>query len=403
MHKLIFAATLFYTCALCAAPVTLLEPAAGATVPTLTDAQKAYVSMPLEERRAKFADKEFRAKEMGLPAEIVGGKARKASWPRSTRLAWKDATAREYAVKVVEAATGAFVFETVTKTNAVHVDNLKVATEYKWTVTADGESAATSFKTEAVPPRLIRFPGVPNMRDIGGYIGLDGRRVKQGLIYRSASFNDHPHQEFYTKKELFDAGRGAEWEAAQSNKVKKVRKSISLGKTRFSDKSRDAMQKVLGIKTDIDIRNKWECSCMTNSPLGTAVQWHHLPFAAYGGIHSAAARRTFRKIFRILLDENNYPVDFHCYAGQDRTGTLSYILLALLGVSDNDLSLDWEATGFFNRGVNFAHKGFYDQIGKGFKKHCDAETTILRAEKYVKGLGFTDEDIASFRAIMLEP
>ena len=43
-------------------------------------------------------------------------------------------------------------------------------------------------------------------------------------------------------------------------------------------------------------------------------------------------REAFAAAFRLFLDPGNYAIDFHCIAGQDRTGTLSFILLALLGV-----------------------------------------------------------------------
>ena len=51
--------------------VKLVEPAPGAVVPLLTDAQKAYVSMDRQTRREKFADAKFRSEEMGLPADTI--------------------------------------------------------------------------------------------------------------------------------------------------------------------------------------------------------------------------------------------------------------------------------------------------------------------------------------------
>ena len=48
------------------AEIKIVEPAPGAVVPLLTDAQKAYVSLDRQGRREKFADPKFR-KVMGLP------------------------------------------------------------------------------------------------------------------------------------------------------------------------------------------------------------------------------------------------------------------------------------------------------------------------------------------------
>ena len=37
---------------------------------------------------------------------------------------------------------------------------------------------------------------------------------------------------------------------------------------------------------------------------------------------------------------------FHCAGGADRTGTLAFLIEALVGVSENDLSKDYELTTF---------------------------------------------------------
>ena len=72
-----------------AAEIKTVEPAEGAVVPLLTDAQKAYLDLPYEQRRVKFADQKFRDREMGYPAEQIPGeeKKREVFWPRTVRLA----------------------------------------------------------------------------------------------------------------------------------------------------------------------------------------------------------------------------------------------------------------------------------------------------------------------------
>lgn len=403
MMKLIFLVTFGLSSIVAfSSSLKIVAPSDGAIVPTLTESQKAFVTMPLKERREKFRQKEYRSNILAKPAEVINGKERKTWWPKTTRLEWDGLDGAEYVVKVVEASTGKLAFEKTLKEKFTYVDNLKIATDYKWTVSSGNDSITSTFKTEDIVPRILRFPGVPNVRDLGGYMGLNGKRVKQGLIYRSAAMNDHPKQTFYTKKELFDLGRQAEWEAAQTNKNKKIVKTTTVGKIRFGQSTRDEMLKYLGFKTDIDLRNNWETSCMTNSPLGSSVNWVHASFGAYGGIHNKGVQKNFKKIFKLMLEEENYPFILHCYAGQDRTGTLTYVLLALLGVSDDNLSLDWSATGFWNRGSNFNHKGFYDNIPKSFSKHGKGTTAMERAENFVRKIGFTNEDIAKFRSLMLE-
>ena len=187
IHKLCFAAA-----ALAAIPVSaaieIVAPAPGSTVPLLTDSQKAYLTLPTAERREKFASSSFRKKKMGLPAEKVPGeeKAREAYWPKTVRLAWKGAEGVEYRVVVRSAKKGETVVDEKVKGSELYIDNLEIATDYKWVVVGGGDNGKGTFRTEDAVPRLVRYPGVPNVRDLGGRIGLGGKRVRQGLVFRSA-------------------------------------------------------------------------------------------------------------------------------------------------------------------------------------------------------------------------
>ena len=53
-------------------------------------------------------------------------------------------------------------------------------------------SDVRSFSTKADEPRLILVPGkIPhNMRDLGGHRLPDGRRIRQGMVYRGSQLNE---------------------------------------------------------------------------------------------------------------------------------------------------------------------------------------------------------------------
>ena len=442
-----------------AADVKILEPAADATVPLLTDAQKAYVSMDAEARRAKFADAQFRKSGMGLPAEKVPGeeKAREAYWPKTVRLAWEAKDGVEYRVSVLSAKNGKSVFEGTAKGGEIFIDNLEVATAYEWTVQGGGDVGRGRFRTEVMTPRLVRFPGVPNVRDLGGWIGLGGRRVKQGMVFRSAGLNDNARKVFYTVDELRNLGKTEElkkaaekaqkrldqlraWQADPktmdrkdieylewctrhpnepvakflSSRIGRAKKSVKEGgspqvekgrepgKNRVEGEKGEYVRSRFGIRSDIDLRSDPECFGMAGSPLGDSVRWFHYSSSAYSGMQDDFGRDAFRKVFKVFLDERNYPIDFHCIAGQDRTGAVAYIIGALLGADENRLALDWETTGFWNRNPSFNHKRLYDRLVKGFTDKFPADTVRERVEKYVLSLGFSMDDISKLRSIMLE-
>ena len=204
---------------------------------------------------------------------------------------------------------------------------------------------------------------------------MGGRRVRQGLIYRSAGMNDN---------------------------AKKTDDKWTPGRIRVDEATRKYATEVLGIKTDIDLRTDDECHGMTGSPLGAGVAWLHLPSAAYANFHRKKGRSKFAKVFRALLDESRYPLVIHCIAGADRTGSLAFTLEALLGVEEEELYRDWEVTGFSNKAkMAFRHETRLDLLVKGFDAY-PGKTINERVEAFVVSCGFTAEDIARFRSIMLE-
>ena len=83
------------------------------------------------------------------------------------------------------------VFATNLMETTVDVWNLEIAREYTWTVCGDGACARGHFRTRDQAPRVMYVPDVTNIRDLGGRIGLNGRRVKQGMAYRAAGLNSN--------------------------------------------------------------------------------------------------------------------------------------------------------------------------------------------------------------------
>jgi hypothetical protein len=79
--------------------------------------------------------------------------------------------------------------------------NLLPNTTYYYKVThilADGsivEAKSGSFKTSSESIRLIYIDGTQNVRDFGGWIGLDNKKVKYGKIFRGASLVDTSYPE----------------------------------------------------------------------------------------------------------------------------------------------------------------------------------------------------------------
>ena len=346
-----------------------LSPDKG-VVSLQTPGQKAYFEMVRSVRENSFSNATFRA------AMCATGDR-----PAPVALNW-GAGEPPYAVTVTR--DGESVWSATLPARSAEVFNLEIARTYEWMArdAKDNVVGAGRFRTADEAPRFIRIPGVPNVRDLGGRIGLGGRRIRQGLVYRSAGWNENAVRSIVTN----GASVVTNWVA---------------GASRISPIVAEEVKRTLGIRTDLDLRSDNECRGMTGSPLGEDVRWVHVSSGNYWDMTNALWKAAFAADFRVFLDRANYPIVFHCIAGADRTGSLACILNALLGVGEDELAKDWEATGFVNEHPKLRHDIRWDPLVRAFDGYPGA-TLNARIEAYVKDCGFTDGDLARFRAIMME-
>jgi len=97
----------------------------------------------------------------------------------------------------------------------------------------------------------------------------------------------------------------------------------------------------------------------------------------------APFKARYKPLFDSLLaNDGNSPVLFHCTAGKDRTGIAAALILYALGVNEETIFADYEATNYYRRNENA-------QAIAGMKKYYqldDKTATNLMAAKgeYIK-------------------
>ena len=403
----------------CSAAVTLESPKEGEVVSQLWPEQKEFLETPLE-RRISAARTD---------AESAGVKSKRMKRKRNAmpvRLEWKG-DAAQFTVTVAREPDGKVFFNANVTSSYVEVTGLlEIARKWKWTVSDGATSATGSFSTEDYAPRIIRWPGVSNVRDIGGRMGLNGRRVKQGLVFRSGGLNNNAKIEYYTYKEILEmhkAGTLAKAGAGQSRRLgPEYEAKLSSGKgidrhflrlikappsapglPKLTEESRAYILDKFGIKTDLDFRGDWECFGMTGSPLGDGVTWCHYPCrSGYGGFVTPLGRATAAEAFSLLVNRKNYPIVFHCIGGTDRTGTFAYLLNGLLGVSEEELILDYDISFMGGQGPDARHRGWQSGLTKAARE-LPGDTLAEKFKRYFISLGFTEEEVEGVREFLLEP
>lgn len=258
------------------------------------------------------------------------------------------------------------------KRNRLYVYNLLKGQKYYVRVTAKLKNgsekiAVSEFETTDNGPRVMKIDGIYNVRDLGGYITESGERTKQGLFFRGG---------------------------ALSGSTDPAYTNIAIG-----DKGKKYMREVLGIKTDFDLRKAAESLNIAESPIPNA----NLEYYGVNGYLSAFTESEgYRKVFAALSDESRYPVYMHCTGGADRTGTVSFLINALVGVREADLIRDYEFTSFSKYGLRdskgniYQFKEFVEKL-----KTYDGETLSEKTENYMLSIGVTETEIYNIKAIML--
>ena len=251
-----------------------------------------------------------------------------------------------------------------------------------------------------VATRNVNVPNVQNFRDLGGYpVYARHKQVRWGMLYRSAQ--------------------------------------IDLAQPATRDKLNN-----LGIRTLIDLRDTSEYSRTAPDTLPGQPRVVHIPIHAGNladiltGIdresiqsdtvyriverinrHIVAVHASdFRRIFDILLDEDNYPAVIYCTTGKGRTGIAAALLLSALGVNDEDIMDDYRLSNrYFDipaatsyayelptrsqealTTVYSAREGFLDAAKDEIERAYGSVDDYLR-----RAIGLEKEDLKQLRKILL--
>ncbi len=257
--------------------------------------------------------------------------------------------------------------------NTVEIYNLFLGKKYFWKVVIkdDNEfehcSEISYFITDEQTPRWIKASNstqksekeLTNIRDIGGWKTTDGKKIKQGLVYRGSEMDDHCILTDYAKKVLLED---------------------------------------LNIRVDYDLRKP----PATVSPLGDGVKLIHIPMlGAYERI--SEFKEDYKKMIQVFADKDNYPMYTHCWGGADRTGTLIFLICGILGMSEEDLYIEYELTSFSVWGPRSSNSELFTGFKKELNKYgTDKDSIRTKCENFAYSTGITKEEINMIKSILIE-
>lgn len=99
------------------------------------------------------------------------------------------------------------------------------------------------------------------------------------------------------------------------------------------------------------MRGDSEANYTLESTLGSNVRYSRIPLNLYYADSIDPSKEDYenvKKVFKTIFDSVTHSegLVYHCSIGRDRTGTITFMLLGLLGVEINDIDKDYELTGF---------------------------------------------------------
>lgn len=248
---------------------------------------------------------------------------------------------------------------------SIAVNNLLRNTKYYVRITAMANGitrqAESSFKTADIGPRVMTVGGVTNVRDLGGYETSFGKTTLQGLAFRGAQLD-----------------------------IK--------GVSRLTAQGAELLGTDIALGLEIDLRTASETGGLTKSVV-TSAKYLNSRIGSYTAAFSSDQKELFRQIFASYADVNNYPIYVHCVYGADRTGTVCYILNALLGVDEKTLIQDYEFTTFSDAGLRSAATNAEMKAFLTSFNALSGSTPAEKAENYLLSIGVTSEEISTIRGI----
>lgn len=224
--------------------------------------------------------------------------------------------------------------------------------------------------------RVLDWDGCNNVRDLGGFSASNGRKTRWGAVVRS----DHPAK-------LTTNG----WSALHKHGIRTI---ISLRTHGLVEgdylntvpQSSDITTIDTAIEdfADTEFIKQWVDTGLWSTPL-----YYSDALKRWPQRHVAA--------IRAIAQAKPGGVLFHCKRGHDRTGIISLLLLALVGVAPEDILADYELS------VDLKREEFLACEGTSTREVILDTINQLDAENYLLSGGLSQTDLEAIRNRFLEP
>jgi protein-tyrosine phosphatase len=192
-------------------------------------------------------------------------------------------------------------------------------------IAKNGSGSEYVFDKTSTQTRSIALNGASNFRDLGGYVGLDGRTVRWRRLFRSAHLGDLTAADQATLaglglRHVFDF-RGVEERLPTPCALPSVQ--------------------VHSLAIEPTVVQRMSEHLNAGTPLSGAQMVGYMQQTYRDFVHRNTPR--FAQLMAHVRADDA-PLVFHCTAGKDRTGFAAALILSALGVSRDAIMADYLLT-----------------------------------------------------------
>lgn len=232
--------------------------------------------------------------------------------------------------------------------------------------------------------RRVPFKHISNFRDVGGYPTADKKMIRYGKLYRSSIFSDASPEDV------------ALFQSLQINGI------VDLRSPRELEREPDVFRPLVDHYLPINLSNAQSAGRSAELAKTATDDF----FMAIRYLEYIDNKEAISQFFRFLLDHQEENIVYHCSAGKDRTGVLTYLLLGLHGVALEDIIADYEVSyTYIKNDANIIGKddtlNVYHSYPEVIERlHSNFLDRFGSFEKYFQELGFDEGEIATLQNLL---
>lgn len=189
----------------------------------------------------------------------------------------------------------------------------------------------------------IPLNSIHNARELGGYVTADGKRIREGVLLRTANLGRISDADIrlltdtYRLQHIIDFRMVMEMNGAEDPQIE----GAMYHHLNVIDLSKLPVQDVPEVDIlSFDIVQMMEMA----EQLGMLEENMYIGFLMHD-----EGKKAFREFFRILLSADpDRAVLWHCTSGKDRTGLAAMLLLSALGADEELIVEDYLLTNTYN-------------------------------------------------------